>query len=98
MAFAFLLAVEVKSMLIGEGLPPHLARRIRAAAEADPSVRRVIYMKTLVTGPEDALVAVKAEFDPASTAADIEAAVDRVEARVREVIPGAVCFIEPGRS
>lgn len=43
-------------------------------------------------------MAVKAEFDPASGARDIEAAVNRIEVRIRETIPGAVCFIEPGRT
>ena len=48
MVFAFLLALELKSMLIGEGLPTRTVERIKAAIVADPLVKSVADVRTLV--------------------------------------------------
>jgi hypothetical protein len=53
-------------------------------------------MRTMHLGPEELLVAVKIAVDGTSTAADLAAAIDRAEARIREAVPIArVIYIEP---
>jgi divalent metal cation (Fe/Co/Zn/Cd) transporter len=40
------------------------------------------------------VVALVLFFEPDTTVAELEAVVDRIEARIREVVPGARCDIE----
>ena len=94
MVFAFLLAKEVKSMLMGEGLKPRTVERIRNAVQADPAVKQALDIRTMVLGPDTALVAADVLFEPTTTVAELESVIDRIEARIREVVPGARCYIE----
>ena len=53
-------------------------------------------MKTLHLGPEELLVAAKIGVPRAATAADIAAAIDAAEERIREAVPIArVIYLEP---
>jgi cation diffusion facilitator family transporter len=94
MVFAFVLALELKSMLIGEGLSSRSVERIKAAVTADPLVRSVVDVRTLVLGAHEALVAVDVVFEPETKVTELEAVVDRIEARIRDVVPGARCYIQ----
>ena len=66
-AIAVTLAIEMKSLLIGESALPVEERRIREALTDAPEVRSVIHLRTQHVGPEDVLVAAKLEFDATST-------------------------------
>ncbi len=93
---AVVLAVETKSLLLGEGATPDVIRRIEAALVADPSVLRVIHMKTLHLGPDELLVAAKIAVVPTDSAAEVAADIDAAEARVRAAAPVArVIYLEP---
>jgi cation diffusion facilitator family transporter len=93
---AFLLALETKSLLLGEAAAPAAQREIERALTADPNVRRVIHMRTLHLGPEELLVAAKIAVDNDETAADIARTIDACEARVREAVPIArLIYLEP---
>ena len=53
-------------------------------------------MKTLYLGPDELLVAVKVAMDGRTVLRDVSAAIDAVEARVREAVPIArVIYVEP---
>jgi cation diffusion facilitator family transporter len=56
-AIAFVLAREMRSLLIGEAAPAELQRRIEAELGRGPEVRRVIHALTQYTGPDELLVA-----------------------------------------
>jgi cation diffusion facilitator family transporter len=94
MVFAFVLALELKSMLIGEGLSSRSVERIKAAVTADPLVKSVVDVRTLVLGAHEALVAVDVVFEPETKVTELESVVDRIEDRIHEVVPGARCYIE----
>jgi len=95
-AVAVVLAVETKSLLLGEAARPEVERRIRAALEATPGVERVIHMRTLHLGPEDLLVAAKAGVAKEATAADVARAIDAAERAIRSAEPTArLIYIEP---
>lgn len=96
MIFAFVLAKEVKSMLVGEALPARAIARIKKAVTDDPLVKRTLDVRTLILGANEALVAVDVEFEPQTTVAELEGTIDRIEQRIREVIPGATCYIQAG--
>ena len=56
---AAILAVEMKSLLIGEAASPEMQRMIIAALEDGPEVVRVIHMRTVHISPDSVLVAAK---------------------------------------
>lgn len=86
-AIAALLAVETKSLLLGESASRGAIRRIREAIGADGSIERVIHMKTLHVGPEELLVAAKVGVRPTESAAEVAAAVNAAEERIRAAVP-----------
>ncbi|MDQ3105523.1 MAG: cation diffusion facilitator family transporter [Actinomycetota bacterium] len=95
---AAVLAVEMKSLLLGEGASPEAIRRIEQALVGGPDdgVTSVIHMKTLHLGPEELLVAAKFGVDAAATGADIARMIDEAEARIRAAEPVArVIYLEP---
>ncbi|HEU4675890.1 MAG TPA: cation diffusion facilitator family transporter [Motilibacteraceae bacterium] len=93
---AVVLAVETKSLLLGEGASPSAVRQIEQALTADPRVERVIHMKTMHLGPEELLVAAKIAVRHDETAADVARAIDDAEERVRAAVPIArMIYLEP---
>lgn len=92
---AVILAVETKSLLVGESATPEDQRRIVAALQEDPAIS-VIHMRTLHLGPEELLVAVKIAVRHDDTAASVARAIDAAEARIRAAVPIArVIYLEP---
>jgi cation diffusion facilitator family transporter len=92
---AIVLAIEMKSLLIGEAADPATERLVRDAVLAGPEVTRLIHLRTLHLGPEDVLVAMKLEFR-AREVEELASAIDIVEARVRASVPAArLMFVEP---
>lgn len=93
---AVILAVETKSLLIGESAAPQVRERIREALEGTEGISSVIHMRTLHLGPEELLVAVKVGVDPTDSAAEVAAAIDRAERACRGAEPTArVIYVEP---
>ena len=67
-----------------------------AAIEVEPSVQRLIHMRTQHIGPEELLVGAKIELIPDLSVAEAAEAVDRIEASVRRAVPIArVMYLEP---
>lgn len=93
---AVVLAVEMKSLLIGEAASPRHEREIRAALESTPAVRRLIHMRTLHIGPEQILLGAKLELDAGLDFAGVSRAIDAAETRVRErVAHVTIIYLEP---
>jgi cation diffusion facilitator family transporter len=93
---AAVLAVEMKSLLIGESASADTERAIVAALEAGPEVQCVIHLRTLHIGPESLLVAAKIAISGADSAALIAAGIDAAERRVRQAVPIAeTIYLEP---
>ncbi|WP_426592730.1 cation diffusion facilitator family transporter [Cellulomonas sp. McL0617] len=92
---AIVLAMETKSLLLGESATAKDVDAITAAL-VGPGVASVIHLRTMHLGPEELLVAAKIEVDGASSAADVAAAIDAAEQRVRAAVPIAhVIYLEP---
>ena len=92
---AAILAVEMKSLLLGEGATPENLRAIEAAVPGE-GVDSIIHMKTLHLGPEELLVAAKIAVPPGATAAQVADAIDGAEQRIRAAVPIArVIYLEP---
>jgi len=92
---AIVLAMETKSLLLGESATAKDVEAISAAL-VGPGVTSVIHLRTLHLGPEELLVAAKIEVDGATSAADVATAIDAAERRVRAAVPIAhLIYLEP---
>lgn len=95
-AIAIVLAIETKSLLIGESAGPEIDAQIREALQSAPEVTRVIHMRTLHVGPEELLVAAKIAVEHDDTAAEVARGIDEAEQRVRAAVPIArIIYLEP---
>jgi cation diffusion facilitator family transporter len=93
---AAVLAVEMKSLLIGESASAEVERAIVTALEDGPEVQRVIHLRTLHMGPESLLVAAKIAISGADSAALVAGGIDAAERRVRTAVPIAeTIYLEP---
>jgi cation diffusion facilitator family transporter len=93
---AIVLAIEMKSLLIGEAAGRKQIEAIRAAIEIEPGVMGLIHMRTEHLGPDELLICAKVEFIHELTLVEVADTVDRVERNVRANVPEArVMYIEP---
>ncbi len=93
---AVVLAIEMRSLLLGEAATKANLQAITKAIEESPSVKQIIHMRTQHLGPEELLVGVKVAFNRGLDTAGLAAAINEVERRVREVVPIArPMYIEP---
>jgi cation diffusion facilitator family transporter len=92
---AVVLAIEMKSLLIGEAVAPQVDEEIRTAILDGPEVSRIIHLRTQHLGPDDVLLTAKLEFTCA-TIPELARAIDTAEARVRAAAPAVrLIFFEP---
>jgi cation diffusion facilitator family transporter len=93
---AFVLATEMRSLLLGESANGETLQKIEHALLDGGKALRLIHMRTTHLGPEDLLVAVKLEFDATLAFGEVAREIDAAEARVRACVPIArLIFIEP---
>ncbi len=93
---AAILAVEMKSLLIGESASPEVQRTIIAALEDGPGAVGVIHMRTVHISPESLLVAAKIAIRETDSAAQVASAIDAAEKRARAAVPIALTiYLEP---
>jgi cation diffusion facilitator family transporter len=93
---AVILAIEMKSLLIGESATGETERAIVTALEDGPEVERVIHLRTVHIGPDELLVAAKIAVTRCQSAGEIAAGIDAAERRVRQAVPIAhVIYLEP---
>ncbi|GAA1264966.1 cation diffusion facilitator family transporter [Arthrobacter pascens] len=93
-AIAVVLALETKSLLLGESATRDDVARIRGAIESDGT--GIIHLKTLHLGPEELLVAAKITVGAAVSGLEIARLIDAAEDRIRTAVPMArVIYLEP---
>ena len=93
---AAILAVEMKSLLIGEAASPEVQQLIVAALEDGPDAVRVIHMRTVHISPDSLLVAAKIAVRESDTGAQVAVGIDAAERRIRAAVPIArTIYLEP---
>jgi cation diffusion facilitator family transporter len=94
---AGVLAVEMKSLLLGEAASPEHGKAIVAALSGTAGVARVIHLRTVHVGPDELLVAVKVAVAPTADAAVVAGTINRAEAAARAAVPGMtlLIYLEP---
>ena len=95
-AMAAFLAAETKGLLIGEQASTDLEAAIMRAATEDPAVKQANGVFTVHLGPNQVVAELSAEFDPDVMAAEVEDAVERIEARIKQDYPEiSMLFVKP---
>ena len=93
---AAILAMEMKSLLIGEAASSDVQRRIVAALEDGPELVRVIHLRTVHIGPDSVLVTAKVAVRETDSARQLTAGINAAEDRVRAAVPTAqTIYLEP---
>jgi cation diffusion facilitator family transporter len=93
---AIFLAIEMKSLLLGESATRESQQKIVDAITGTPGVQRLIHIKTLHLGPEEVLVAAKLGVEPTTDAAVVAETIDAAERAIRAAEPMSVhIYLEP---
>ncbi|MEO7052761.1 MAG: cation transporter [Rhodanobacter sp.] len=80
---AVLVAIEVKALLIGQGVEPARRSELMAFLQARPEVAEVLNLITLQMGP-DVMIAVKARMQPTAGDRGLIDAINTVEAAMKQ--------------
>jgi len=90
-----MLAIEVKALLIGQGVETHIRERMQAYLLQRPEIDELYSFLSLQMGP-DAMVAVKVKMRPTGSENELINAINRVEREFRKVFPIITwLFFEP---
>lgn len=92
---AIILALETKSLLLGESATAENTTLIEQAIEEN-SANKIIHLKTLHLGPDEILVAAKISIGAQDTGHEIAEEINDAEKRVRAAVPSArIIYLEP---
>jgi cation diffusion facilitator family transporter len=92
---AWVLAFEMKALLIGESATRRERSLIRAATLGVPAVSSVSRVLTMQLSPSEILVNMDVELDRDLSMDAAEGAIDEIEARIRDLVPSATrIFVE----
>jgi cation diffusion facilitator family transporter len=98
-ATAIFLARESKGLLIGEPASLEVQRQVLAIAQQDPAVQRANGVLTVHMGPTEIVAGLSIEFEDRLTAPEIEACVERLEAKLKKEMPQITrLFVKPQTS
>jgi cation diffusion facilitator family transporter len=86
-ATGFILTAESREYLIGRALAPEDARAMLAVVERSPVVAKVRSLQSMMLGPDDALLALRINFQDGMTTDQLEAAIDQVTLSLRTAYP-----------
>ncbi len=93
---ALTLAVEMKSLLIGEAAARRDVARLRAVFTADARVRRLVSLETQQLGPDDLFVGAHVVLDTALSGEEAARTIDEIVGAVHTAVPAArLVFVEP---
>jgi len=93
---AITLAIETKSLLLGEAASLDAVHTIETALAGSPGVERIIHMKTLHLGPEEVLVAAKIAVGSGISASEVADTINTAEINIRTAEPMVTAlYLEP---
>lgn len=97
LAMAGMLAVEVKSLVIGESATPEELVALRRSLGRPGEVRSVGVLRTMHLAPDQVLVVARLEFEEALRVPEVEAAIRALQESVPGELPWVrVLHVEPG--
>lgn len=87
--FSVLLLSQTRALIVGRAIPSAGLEAIRAAVQAMPGVQTLNRLTAVYAGASDVEVELDLELDDRLTTTEIEGLLDRVQARVRGIVPEA---------
>lgn len=94
-AIALIVGIEIKALLIGQGVEPTVDRAMRDFLRTRPEVAEVLNLLTMQLG-EQVMVAVKARMQDPGSASRLIDAINKVEVEFRAAFPAVLwLFFEP---
>jgi cation diffusion facilitator family transporter len=98
-AIAVILAIELRSLLIGEAASPEDIATIEGAMREAPELEELIYARTLHIGPDTLVIGAKVRLRSSLTFDEVVDVINAMERRIRERLPIArYIYIEPDRA
>lgn len=94
MVFALFLALETKKLLVGEAVTQHKRRKILKAVNSFKEVKSVISLKTMHLSSDEVLVALEINYKDDIIVDELEELNDRIEKKIKEIIPKAKVYLE----
>jgi cation diffusion facilitator family transporter len=92
------LAIEMKSLLLGESASADHVDAISTAITSDDRVQKLLHLQTQHIGPDELLVAGKVALAPSLDFAQIVDTINDIEGRIRETVPIArIIYLEPDK-
>lgn len=92
---AVLLAIEVKALLIGQGVERHVKENMKIFLQERPEIEGIYNLLTMQMGP-DAMIAIKAKMHTTGSEKELIKAINRVETDFRVAFPMTKwLFFEP---
>jgi len=93
---AVFLAVEVKSLLVGEAADPSIEHAAREVIQGHKGIEEMLQMITVQQGPGEVMAAFKIRFSPTLTADEVCVTINKFEELLRGRCPEVKwCFVEP---
>jgi cation diffusion facilitator family transporter len=94
MGFALFLAFETQKLLVGESVTPNKRKRIIEAVQSFEDVNKIISLKTMHLSSEEVLVTLEINYRDGLVVDEVEALNDRIEAKIKEILPSAKVYLE----
>ncbi len=93
---AIFLAVEVKSLLVGESADPQIEKMVHEVAKEDQNLEGVLRILTIQQGPGEVMLAMKVPMKPGLSGEQLVDALNAFERTLQEKHPEIRwCFVEP---
>lgn len=93
---ATFLAIECKSLLVGEAARPELQDGVQKILDDTQGVQGVLHLSTLHLGPHDVLVAADIKLEPNLSTGDIKTIISTAEIKIKNTFPSAKrIYLEP---
>ncbi len=97
-AVATFLIWETRGLMLGEAADRATVQSVRALAANDGAVEQVRRPLTMHFGPDEVLLNLELEFRPSLTAAEVAAAVERIERAIKSRHPEIRRIFVEGRA
>jgi len=95
MVFAGFLAFESKKLLVGEAVTPLKKRKILKAVQSFDEVKKIISLKTMHLSSDEVLVTLEINYRDDLIVDELEKVNDRIEKKIKDIIPKAKIYLEP---
>jgi cation diffusion facilitator family transporter len=93
---AIFLAVEVKSLLLGEAADPFLLKCVDEVVAKDPRIEKVLHAIAVQQGPGEIMLALKLKFRDDMTTPQLVIAINEFEVKLQAHVPEVKwSFVEP---